>query len=279
MGKTTNKYIQEKRRKKKIKNTVLILIILLCVAILFAFKSEFFSIKEIDLKGNFITNKEVLLEELENLKGTNIITLNIEEISNILKKNPYIESVKVEKELPNKININISERKAGFYFKENDKIYVINNEFIVLEEKDSLDNLNLIEIKNISGNNIEVGKKIIDDERKSKILKNINEILAKNKSEINFDSIDLTDLLDIKFYHKDVEVRVGSDEEMQDKLNKAINILKSDEINITKGVIDVRYKASPTVKIENNDKKDKKTNEKDSSENHTSDKSADNTEE
>ena len=279
MGKTTNKYIQEKRRKKKIKNTVLILIILLCLTVLFAFKSEFFSIKEIDLKGNFITNKEVLLEELENLKGTNIITLNIEEISNILKKNPYIESVKVEKELPNKININISERKAGFYFKENDKIYVINNEFIVLEEKDSLDNLNLIEIKNISGNNIEVGKKIIDDERKSKILKNINDILAKNKSEINFDSLDLTDLLDIKFYHKDVEVRVGSDEEMQDKLNKAINILKSDEINITKGVIDVRYKASPTVKIENDDKKNKNTNAEDSSENHTSDKSEDNTEE
>lgn len=263
MSKEVNKYIAEKRRKKKIKNTILILIALFCITILFVFKSTFFNIKSVNIEGNSIIKSESLDKEVEYLKGTNILTVNTESIVDALKKNSYIESVSIKKEFPSKLKINVTEREAKFYFIENDKKYIINYEFVILEEKSSIDDMNLVEIKNINGNTTNVGEKAIEDDRKSKILKNIHDILNKNKSEIEFKAIDINDLTDIKFYSKDVEVKVGNDEDIKGKLNKAINILKDKNVNITKGIIDVRYNSNPSIIKEeekNNNQDTKKTN-------------------
>lgn len=255
MSKDVNKYIAEKKRKKKIKNIILLLITLVCLTLLFVFKSTFFNIKYVNIEGNTVLKSESLDKEVEYLHGMNILTLNTKTITETLKKNSYIESVSIKKKLPNEIKIKITEREAKFYFIENDKKYIINDEFIILEEKDSIDYMKLVEIKNINADTTNIGEKAIDDERKSNVLKKIHDCLNRNKSEIEFNAIDINDLTDIRFYSKDVEIKIGNDEDIEGKLNKAINILKSEEVDMNKGIIDVRYKSSPTIIKEEKDKK------------------------
>ena len=109
----------EQRKRKKRKNIlilILIAIILACVGI-FLLTSPTFKIQEISIEGNKQLSKEKVEKLAEITIGDNIFSKIGAVLEVKLKQNGYIENAKINKIYPNKIEIEITERKKEFQIK------------------------------------------------------------------------------------------------------------------------------------------------------------------
>jgi cell division protein FtsQ len=74
-------------------------------------RSEMFSVKHIDITGNQRTSKEEMLTLLRENADTGLWQLNIDDIRQKLKKNPWVREVEVKRSLPDRLKVTISERE------------------------------------------------------------------------------------------------------------------------------------------------------------------------
>jgi cell division septal protein FtsQ len=74
-------------------------------------RSELFAVKHIDLEGNKRTSREDLLATLQVDAGNGLWRLDLDEIRNKLKRNPWVREVEVTRALPDRLKVKISERE------------------------------------------------------------------------------------------------------------------------------------------------------------------------
>ena len=128
-----------------------------------------FKIKEIVIKNNQILKHQELINDFSFLYSKNIVFLNSKEIKTILKKKSFIESFKIKKIYPNKIEIVIEEKKPI-------AILILKNQKFFLGKK-----IELIEYRDIKKfKNIPI---IYGDNENFKVLfNNLKKINFPNKS-------------------------------------------------------------------------------------------------
>lgn len=245
MVKENNKYIIKARRKKKIKRLFILFLAIIIGIIIFVTKSNFFIIRKVAILGNPIISGEDVKERTEYLIGKNIFLINTKEIINEAKKNSYVQDVVVTKNYPKQVNIKIIEKEGIYYVSKDTNKYVLNNNLILLEKTENIDNRNLVELKGINIENEELGNSVLENDRISRILDTFYKIIKNNPTNYKIDSIDLSDLTNIKIYVGEVEAKLGSDENLPDKLNKVFHIISNPDIGITKGYVDVGFNGAP----------------------------------
>lgn len=173
--KSTKKNIHKKnvtRNKPKVnsKNNVqqvkkIAIIIVICFSIIvgiFVFcKSSIFNIKDIFIS---VENNAVLTEsDIKNLSninvGKNLFSINKKEAIKGLQTNPYVESVKIKKIIPSKIQISIVERKVKFQLQseQNEYIYIDKQGYAIDSSREKKDGLFIIGYKT---ENIQYGEKL-----------------------------------------------------------------------------------------------------------------------
>ena len=116
---------------------------------------------------------------------------------------------------------------------------------IFIEKVNNLKSDNMIEIKGIDCLGKGIGERISDSEREKDILKNIykvQEFLKEQFDDIKITSIDISDLSDIRCYFNDVEVYLGSDENIINKVKTAALIYDK---GVVKKYIKVNFNGSP----------------------------------
>lgn len=131
-----------RRKKRKVLLIILFIIIILIVICAYLLTAEVFKIQNITISGN----TELSQEDIYNQCGINIgdnIFLTQEVITKVkLKQNGYIEDVKLKKIYPNKIEIEVKERKRKFQILTKTGCYIyINEQGYILDY--SLDKLEL----------------------------------------------------------------------------------------------------------------------------------------
>ena len=138
MSKKQRQILKKKKRiKLMLKFTALLIIII--AGIIFALVSPIFNIKEIDVSNNEQIKTIVSLSQL-NL-GQNIFKFNKNKVNKNIKTNAYIESVEIKRKLPNKVQIQIEERKQEYNVEFLNGYAYINNQGYILqisEEKQAL---------------------------------------------------------------------------------------------------------------------------------------------
>lgn len=248
-----NELIEKRRKKIRIKRYITIIVILIAVVVTLCLKLSYFNIKDIKV----LNNRNIGSEEIKKLSqinlGENIFYLNLRKSRTAILSNPYILKADIKRKLPNKINIYVEERTAVFYVKQNEKYLVIDEKGIVLEEKNSINGMKLIKLEGFEGKNYKVGE-VLDnsDVRKLKIINDITKLIKSLKYGIPEPSIvDIKDLTDIKLYYGNIMIKIGTSDELQEKINKAINILVDNKLIDKKGYIDVSFKGSPVFFVEN----------------------------
>ena len=117
--KNKNPKIEKEKRIKRYKIIKLIFKILIFIALLtglivYAFTSPMFNINEIRILGNEKFSKEEYLNLSELKTGGNIFNFRKSEIISNIKTNGYVESVKIKRKLPTKIEITIEERTPTY---------------------------------------------------------------------------------------------------------------------------------------------------------------------
>lgn len=126
------------KKKKKFLNTLKYVFLGICVilAIVAAMMSPLFNIKLINVYGN----EKITVDEIISLSQINInentYRTSMTKAKKKILENPYIEDVKIKRVLPDKVNIEITERKPSFMIEYGSGYVYINNQGYILEVAD-----------------------------------------------------------------------------------------------------------------------------------------------
>lgn len=243
--------LHKRKKRRKVKKVIALIIFMIGVLVTICLKASFFNIKNINITNNKIVSEEELKNSIELKEGSNIFYFNNKLLIDSLKKNPYIKNAKISRKLPSTLVVSVEEREAFFYGKKDNNFYVFDNEGKVLDIRNNIDSFNLIEVKGINLDGVNIGDKIkVSNERAIEFIKEFSRLMAINESTIKFNSLDITNFLDIKIYLNNMEIKMGREDDVKAKLNIAINVLEEKkELQNSKGYIDVSLKKHPVVHV------------------------------
>ncbi|MDV5114925.1 FtsQ-type POTRA domain-containing protein [Clostridium perfringens] len=142
MSTNINEYIQKKKRKKTRKKIILVSIILIVILGLILIKTPYFNIKKVNVNNNNVITKESVIGE-NDILNQNIFLLNTSALKKKILSNPYVKSVKISRKLPDQLSINVVERNATFIVNEGTNFYVLNENLVIMEKKNSEEGLQL----------------------------------------------------------------------------------------------------------------------------------------
>ncbi len=252
MGKIKNGKRKKKGGKAFLKG-ILFFSFLSCGLLLFLTKSAFFNIKSVEVYGQNITLQESLQKKGERFLDESLLFIKTDEIKQALKENPYVENIKVKKNFPNKMLLEVEESDIAYYIGKGKSAYILSSKLRVLEQNKNGnlngDIKNLIEIVGLEKPKMEIGERIVSTE--DGVIENFCEELYKikkaNETKHKITKVDLSNISMIKIWFGRIEVRVGDGNELVEKINKVLNILENKEINIEKGYIDLSFNGSPII--------------------------------
>ena len=249
--KMSNKLIIKRKKKILIKKGILFLAILISVLCTLCLKLPYFNINEILVINNKIVSTDSVINLTGIIKSSNIFYINTRNIKNSIHNNPYILNIKIKRYLPNKVVLDVKERSAIFYFVQDGKYIILDDDAIILEVRDNVDKMDLVKLEGIVPGIIKPGEVLTQDEnRKIEILTEISKLIIRNSSDVKFSIVNITKPSEISIYCSEMLIKIGSSFDMENKLNKALNILSKKEFNGKKGYIDVSFEGNPVVYIE-----------------------------
>lgn len=85
--------------------------------------SDYFALKEIHVEGNAKLSYGDILKAGDVSLGLNALHMNVGEVERRLSDNPWIESVTVRRELPNRLRIGVVEKIPAFWMRQGDGLY------------------------------------------------------------------------------------------------------------------------------------------------------------
>lgn len=141
---TKRNYEENKRKikkKKKGKKAFIIILIFLIIGVLASgcyllFTSSTFDVSEVELNGTERYTKEEIMSSLDISLGKNIFIEFFSYNKENINKFSYLSDINLNIKLPNKIQLNVSERTSKYlaYDKEKNKFFKIDGEGYILEE-------------------------------------------------------------------------------------------------------------------------------------------------
>ena len=150
------------RKKRRIRRLVKVISIvsLVTIALIFAFTSPMFNIKNIEIENNNILSKERIISVSHLTKGQNIFRFLKADIETYLKEEPYIESATITRQLPDTVKINVKERNRDFSVKFMNSYAYINNQGYILEISEDSKGLPIIQGIETPEEEVQVGKRL-----------------------------------------------------------------------------------------------------------------------
>ena len=103
------------------------LVAVLGVGLLFGYRylttNSYFGLKEIHVTGIDRLSRGNILKSADVGLGLNCLDMNVGEVEQRLSANPWIESVTVRREFPNRLRINVEEKVPAFWIRQGDGLY------------------------------------------------------------------------------------------------------------------------------------------------------------
>mgnify|MGYP004507096215 CR=1 FL=1 len=225
------KIIRKKKRIKKIIKTILLLAIIIG-GICFALISPIFNVADIEVKGNEKIASDTIISLSQLQIGQNLFRFNKNKVSYEIKTNAYIENVKIQRKIPNKIEIIIEEREQNYNVEFLNGYAYINNQGYILEISEQ--KLDLPVIKGISTQQEQIveGNRLNEDDlEKLEIIIQIMNICKSYNLDNKVSSIDMTDKNDyiMEMNEEKKIIHLGNEKNLTNKMLYVPAILKENE--------------------------------------------------
>lgn len=248
--KDKNVMIIKRRRKILLKRCLLLTTTLVSILLILCYKLPVFDITDISVENNKVVSSNVIIKLSKIQKGSNIFYINFYRSKNSILNNPYIKTVSIHRQLPSKCIIVVNERAAKYYNSDGNNFYVIDKDGVVLEKRDNISDMKLSKLSGFDFSKAVAGRQLTsDDKRKFNVVSDISNLMSL--VDINMTSVDVADLNNIQVNFENINVKLGSKENLKKKLNIAINIINSNkDYKTAKGYIDVSYNGAPVICIE-----------------------------
>lgn len=235
-----------------------LLSLIFMIVMYFFFTSQLFNVDKIIVKGNERFTEESIVQISQVETGLNLFKLKSSKIASRLEKEPYIRDVKIKKKLPDKLIINVTERKACAFIKIDKDYVLIDDQGYVLERRNKKPKLT-----QLTGLNVKEDKsgEVIKVEQEKEFIDILTLLKVKSQSKIPFKKIKLNeDKNGVRIYIYDTLICEGDPADIAKGIDGLLNMLYDlHGKGIKKGVIKVAadgYLAySPTVEPDDKAKK------------------------
>lgn len=220
------KSIKLKRKQKK-QITGLTLIIIVAALIVIMLLTPGFDIKEINVYGNSVVKNEDIIKSSGIVKGVNIFSVSLKSARDNIEEMGYIESVKVKRNLPSSIDIEVVEAAGVAY------IVTKNGNVMITADGRCIDLVNISEnkkdeeqkqlpvIRGIKSIKYKIGGKIKSEEsEKLEVLFECLKEFSKYGYVFDMEYIDVSDVEDVRFSYNQgkLKVSMGSREKIPYKV-------------------------------------------------------------
>lgn len=251
MKNSKNEFIRKRRKRRKRNRIICSMILLIVILATISVKLPYFKIQNVNVYNNKIISASQIVKASGVQKNSNIFYINISNIKNNVLANPYILNVEVHRKFPNSVNIYVNERKAVFYAKASSKYAIIDKNGIVLEIRDNINNMNLIKLVGLTTASFKIGVVVpLDDKEKLNTINTITDIVTNNAACKDIKILDITSNVDIILYYNDMEIKLGTNDDLLKKLNRGINIINGEKLTSLKGYVDVSFTGNPVYYID-----------------------------
>ena len=227
---------QRKRNRfiKRIKRIVKIVILLGLItgAIVFATCSPIFNITDIEVLNNNRVSSDTVISLSGINTNENIFRFISTKVSNSIKQNAYIEEVKIRRVLPNKVQIEVTEREPKFSIPVLGEFAYMSTQGYILEITQNELNLPIIYGLQTAEESITVGNRISEEDLVSleMILRIMNAMGDSGLSE-KVTSIDISNKNDYSIYMQEERktIHLGDGANLSNKMLYVMAILEKEK--------------------------------------------------
>lgn len=153
-----------KKRKRKFRLFIFFALVAACVYIMY--NSDYFKIDKITVSGNNKIEEEKIILASGINTGMNIFEIKKNAVTENIKTHPWIKDVKITRNLPDEIQIEVIEREEEYVVQATGSYIYIDSEGVILsilgqKKEDDVIQLCNFSIDNVSiGNNIDLGEDV-----------------------------------------------------------------------------------------------------------------------
>lgn len=230
--KTYNSKKKTKKKVKKRKNKffrIILGFVIIIGIISLLFLSPLFNIYRINVKNNIRFSSDEIKNIVQIPIGLNMFKIKLSDYKEILENESYIEEAKITRELPDTINIEITEREPYLQIEFVGAYVYIDYKGYILEVSNEKADLKILDGLSTALDQFVPGNRL--NEADLKKLNIVNDIINKAKNNEILDSIYSIDVSNSKNYVLTVEngdklIYIGDDSEMNLKMIWIKNLLK-----------------------------------------------------
>ncbi|WP_053956894.1 cell division protein FtsQ/DivIB [Inediibacterium massiliense] len=239
--------LEEKVHRSNKKLFSLILLLIGIVAFIVIFKTDVFTIKNVEVIGNKQISENAIISKSAITIGNHILKEKLENAKINLYKDPYIKTVEIERKFPNKIVIHITERKEEALIQFMNEYLIIDEDGMVLRSSSQMENLKVI--KGLAFSNFMAGS-ILKVKDKSQFKQALEIVRGLNRHKVMIQELDISNKKDIKIkITNDLICKIGKGNDLDYRLEALNEILKDlSKRQITRGVVDISHEGYPTYR-------------------------------
>jgi len=220
----------DKKIKRK-RNAFILIIFLLLIGVFFILytRTSFFHVSQIIINSNDFIEDEKIIMASGIISGENIFKINIKNAKENLLFHPYIKDAVIKRKMPNKIIIDITERKQVLLINFIGSYLYIDNEGKILNILSENTDENLPVVYGLNIKNPQIGENVIYvDEEISVDIQNFFDIFIESKLVENVSTIEFIDNSKVNFELKNgTKVAFGTMDNVKYKVSFLLAIIEN----------------------------------------------------
>lgn len=206
-----------------------IMFFLVIVAVIFIM-SVFFRVSDIQVRGNSHYTDEEIIRAIDIEEGDNLFFFDrFAALSRVFAKLPYIDEITVERSLPNRVVITVTESRALAYIVLGDEKWTIDHSCKVLGKANDDELSGLIPILGISPGTLMIGETLETADGDERIVEYIAEVLEQIEGRglyTGVGRVDFSDPEQVEFtLNGKYVVRIGNASNLDYKFGMVISVL------------------------------------------------------
>ena len=206
-----------------------VMFFLVIVAVIFVM-SVFFRVSDIQVRGNSHYTNEEIIRAIDIEEGDNLFFFDrFAALSRVFAKLPYIDEVSIERSLPNRVIITVTESRALAYIVLGEEKWTVDHSCKVLGKANDDELAGLIPVVGISPGTLMIGEPLETADKNEEIVAYIAEVLDQLEARglyTQVGRVDFSDPNQVEFTLRDkYTVRLGDSSNVEYKFGMLISVL------------------------------------------------------
>ena len=199
------------------------------VLILLVLNSPLFSVREVTIEGNERISDETIMDNLEISLNMNLFRYCVGHLNNDFDVDPLVDTLDVYIEWPDAISITVTEKSVMGYIPYMGLYLCIDTLGCVLDSVHEIDE-GIPLLTGVTVQSFSLGEAVdTEDTERFTIMLSVLTVLEKYELLDQVDEISVSDAEDIHLYIDDLDVSMGSEDDLDRKVAAVVSVLEDED--------------------------------------------------